>query len=87
MNIKFFYIYNKDKNMKYLKKISEVFVYGPGGYLNDKSSLSDKTNYKINELKWISETLESKKDHIDDNMLSEIAECINKMHDIINKIK
>jgi len=72
--------------MKHLKKISEGFIHGPGGHLNDKSSTSDRINYRINELKWISDMFDSKRDNIDEDMLSEISEHINKLHDIINRL-
>lgn len=72
---------------------NEYYLTGPGGVITDKSDINDKLKYRINELEWIGNELET---IIYDGNLegeelekfeNELGEHINKLHELINKHK
>lgn len=72
-------------------KTFEGFIVGPGGHINDESTSKDKLLYRINELGWLKDRFETYIDNadsiVDEQYLDELAESINKIHDLLNKLK
>ena len=71
-------------------RLNEIFIHGPGGTLNDKSTDRDKFIYKIKELSFLKDRFELCMDKLTDEdvskYLDELSKYINNINEIINKI-
>jgi hypothetical protein len=76
--------------MKHVKRMDE-YVYGPGGYLPTGANKKDLLKYKIEELSWLKERLQSQIDKISDEnidkYLEELTIPIKILHEILDKTK
>jgi hypothetical protein len=76
--------------MEHIKNINE-WISGPGGSLGSDPTPEESFNYKIAELSWIKERFDLYRDKISANFISEnmgeMGECINKLHEIVNKLR
>ena len=70
--------------MKHIRRMNEVRYIGPGGEVDDNSTLQDKINYRINELSWIKDRLELNKDQMTEEDEKQLGEFINDLHLFIN---